>query len=278
MQPSAIQGFGISTNVANKNIRRTFVPSIISNGSEISRENVIMFATEGEATPDESTADEEITSEESSEEETSSDDETTSSEEDEVEAIKKTIAELETTLKNKNREINNVEKLGEQYTEAGYARKVAEMESYRRSRSANAADGKVVAKAGVLQNFLPIVDELKSLEEKYQGDEFAQKYSALSSEFNGVLSKMGVQEFTVAEGDKADSRRVTAVEEEHSDSIPKGCVIRAIEGSCGYELEGNVMRMAEAVVSLGPEAEEEAEEEAAEEATSTDSDKEESEE
>eukprot|EP00553_Chaetoceros_curvisetus_P004263 CAMPEP_0204628676 /NCGR_PEP_ID=MMETSP0717-20131115/16407_1 /ASSEMBLY_ACC=CAM_ASM_000666 /TAXON_ID=230516 /ORGANISM="Chaetoceros curvisetus" /LENGTH=232 /DNA_ID=CAMNT_0051645381 /DNA_START=76 /DNA_END=774 /DNA_ORIENTATION=- len=229
---------------------------------------VVMHATEGEASSEEpSAAEEEI----STTEEETSEEEAPASADDEVDAIKKEIAELETTLKNKNREINNVEKLGEQYTEAGYAREVAKMESYRRSRSANAADGKLVATANVLQNFLPIVDELQGLSEKYEGDEFAKKYSALSSEFMGVMSKMGVQEFTVAEGDKAEPSRVTAVVEEHSDSVPKGCVISPIEGKSGYELEGNVMRMAEAVVSLGPEASEEEAEESEEESNENES-------
>lgn len=257
MQPLAIEGFGISSkNIPYTNIRpSTFIPSILDTTDiKINRDIItVMYATEGEASSEEpSAAEEKIppTEEEASDEEEPAAD-------DEVDALKKEIAELENTLKNKNREINNVEKLGEQYTEAGYAREVAKMESYRRSRSANAADGKVVATAGVLQNFLPIIDELKTLGEKYDGDEFAKKYSALSSEFNGVMTKMGVQEFTVVEGDKAEPSRVTAVVEEHSDSIPKGCVISPIEGRSGFELEGNVMRMAEAVVSLGPEAAEE---------------------
>lgn len=180
---------------------------------------------------------------------------------EELEAIKKTIAELEGKLKNKNRELDSIEKMGEQYTQGGYARKVAEMEQFRKTRSAASADNKVVARAAVLQNFLPVVDELNVLTAKYGEDEFAAKYGALSWDFMGALKDLGVSEYATAEGDFADTRRVTAVEEEHSETIPAGCIISPLGN--GFEIDGNIMRMAAAVVSLGPEGAQE-EEEAAE--------------
>ena len=173
--------------------------------------------------------------------------------EDELETLKREIAEMENTLKNKNRELDSIEKMGEQYTDGGYARKVAEMEEFRKSKSAASANTKMTVRASVLQKFLPILDELQTLVEKHEGDEFAKKYAALSWDFNNSLTGMGVTEYSVAEGDATDSRRVNSVEKEHSETVPKGCVIEAID--TGYEIDGNVMRMAAAVVSLGPEAE-----------------------
>ena len=187
---------------------------------------------------------------------------------DTAEAIKKQIAELENTLRNKNRELDSIEKMGEQYTEGGYSRKVAEMEQVKKTKTAASKDNKLVAMASVLQNFLPVVDELKSLTEKYEGDEFAKKYGALSSDFNSALKNMGVTEYEVAAGDAADAGRVTAVEEVHSDDVAKGIVISVVNS--GYEMDGNIMRMAGAVVSLGPEAAvEAAAEESAEESEVT---------
>ena len=183
----------------------------------------------------------------------------------ELEAIKKEITDLEFKLKNKNRELDSIEKMGEQYTQGGYGRKVAEMEGNKKSRTAASGDKKMTARASVLENFLPVVDELKVLTDKYEGDVFAKKYAALSWDFNNALTDLGVAQYSAEEGDKADGRRVTAVESEHSDTVAKGCVIKALD--TGYELEGNVMRLAGAVVSLGPagesdetEAEPEAEE------------------
>ena len=70
-----------------------------------------------------------------------------------------------------------------------------------------------------------------------------------------MFADMGITEFTVSQGDKADARRIVTVEEEHSETIAQGCVIRPLQ--VGIELDGNVMKMAEAVVSLGPEKQEE---------------------
>ena len=183
-------------------------------------------------------------------------------EDPEITAIKKEIAELENTVKNKNRELDTIEKLGEQYTQGGYARKVAEMEQNKKNKAAAAGNSQTTAKAGVLQSFLPIMDELKSLTEKYDGNDFAKSYGALSWDFNNALKDMGVAEFTVEAGQVADSRRVQAVQEVHSEEVAKGVIIEVVDS--GFEMEGNVMRMAAAVVSLGPEAAEEA---AAEEAS-----------
>jgi molecular chaperone GrpE (heat shock protein) len=65
-----------------------------------------------------------------------------------------------------------------------------------------------------------------------------------------ALKELGVVEYTVAAGDAVNPQKVATIEEEYSDSIPKGSVIRPV--SMGMELAGNVMRLAQAVVSLGP--------------------------
>mmetsp|Transcript_2037 Transcript_2037/g.3695 ORF Transcript_2037/g.3695 Transcript_2037/m.3695 type:complete len:305 (-) Transcript_2037:142-1056(-) len=179
--------------------------------------------------------------------------------EDETKAIKKEIELLESQLKAKNRELDSIEKMAEQYTKAGYARKVAEMEQIKKTKVAASADKMVTAKASVLQTFLPVVDELKILSDKYKQEDFATKYSALSRDFNGALTDMGVEEYVIAEGDVVNASRATAVREEHSDSVAKGCVIEAL--ASGYELGDNVMRKAQVVASLGAKVEEKKKEE-----------------
>ena len=56
-------------------------------------------------------------------------------EDPEVVAIKEEIAKLESTLKEKRRELAYVSDKADEYTKSGYARKVAEMENMRRARS-----------------------------------------------------------------------------------------------------------------------------------------------
>ena len=67
-----------------------------------------------------------------------------------------------------------------------------------------------------------------------------------------------MEQFTVQEGDVVTKRRMEIVHEEYSNSITKGYVIKPIQ--MGYELKGNVIRMAKVVASLGSEQEEEEEE------------------
>lgn len=268
LSPASIQGFTVSTS------NRLTLASVTQQSqmafvtpSSFSRSKVLLNAADdkdAESVEDEgaeAAAAEEVTAEVTEDEPNAEADEPDNEVEaevtaeveadDTVEAIKKEVAELENTLRNKNRELDSIEKMGEQYTEGGYSRKVAEMEQVKKTKTAASKDNKLVAMASVLQNFLPVVDELKFLTEKYEGDEFAKKYGALSSDFNGALRNMGVTEYEVAVGDAADVGRVTAVEEVHSDDVAKGIVISVVNG--GYEMDGNIMRMAAAVVSLGPE-------------------------
>ena len=61
-------------------------------------------------------------------------------EDPEVTAIKEEIAQLESTLKEKRRELAYVSDKADEYTKSGYARKVAEMENMRRARSVSAQE------------------------------------------------------------------------------------------------------------------------------------------
>jgi len=62
-------------------------------------------------------------------------------EDPEVKAIKEEIAELEKTLKEKKSQIQYLQDSAERYSKAGYARKVAEMENMRRTRSVSTSEG-----------------------------------------------------------------------------------------------------------------------------------------
>lgn len=111
-----------------------------------------------------------------------------------------------------------------------------------------------VAVASVLQSFLPIMDDFEELEQKYGNDDFGKSFSALGGTLKSAFKELGVQEYSVKEGDQVNKQRITVVEEEYSDEFPKDTVIRPV--AVGMELQGNVMRMAECVASLGSEQDE----------------------
>lgn len=253
----------------------TFQPSVLATGSTKIISKTLLFEgtsdNNDEKVDDETTTTEVVEEEEeesATDEEDKDDNEEEEAEEEgekepeedpEITSLKEQISTLESQLKQKNRDLNNIQSLSDNYTKGGYARKVAEMESFRRSQNAASVDNVTAARALALQNFLPILEKLQEINEKYDGDEFAKSYNALSWDFKNALKDMGVEEFTVKEGDKVDGSRIVAVREEYSESFEKGAVIEPVE--IGYEIDGNVMRAASAVVSLG--AEEEVEEAAA---------------
>ena len=118
--------------------------------------------------------------------------------------------------------------------------------------------------AGVLTSFLPVLDNLGQLQDQYGDDEFGKSYNALQGIMRQVFTDLGATEYTVNTGDKVDMIRMNAIESVHSADYPADTVIQPL--TLGWELQGNVIRAAECVTSLGPEkVEEEAPEEEEEE-------------
>lgn len=111
------------------------------------------------------------------------------------------------------------------------------------------SSGRSSATAAVLSEFLPVYDKMNDLKAKFGGDDFGSKYSGLSME--NTFAKMGVKQFEVATGDPVDNSRMVVVEGTHSAEFDNNVVITPL--SKGMEFEGNVIRVAECVASLGPE-------------------------
>lgn len=114
------------------------------------------------------------------------------------------------------------------------------------------SSNKYSATAGVLTEFLPVLDKLEELRERYDGDEFGTKYSALAGGLRGAFAEMGVTEYTATVGEPVDASRVAVIESEHSETAAADTVLRPV--ATGMELQGNVVRMAKCVASLGVEA------------------------
>lgn len=169
--------------------------------------------------------------------------------------LKLTIAQLETEVKQKKTSLSNLQEAADRYTKAGYARQVALVENNKRMRGANMADNKGVARAAVIETFLPVLDDLDAVWSKYEGDEFVKSLSALRTEFMNSLHELGVTEYEAKVGDVVDGGRIVSVAEEHSEELGKGTVINVLK--TGLEISGNVVRPAECVGSLGSEKVEE---------------------
>lgn len=179
-------------------------------------------------------------------------------EDPEVTALKESIAELEATLADKKSKIQYELERCEEYSKSGYARKVADMENMKRVRSNIASTSRSSATAAVLKDFVPVYDKMNTLKETYSENEFGMKYSELN--LQSTFATLGVTDFAVEAGEKVNNFRMKVLESEISTEQPKDTILRQV--APGMELDGNVIRAALCVASLGPEEEAE---EAAEE-------------
>ena len=115
------------------------------------------------------------------------------------------------------------------------------------------SSNKYAATAAVLTEFLPVLDQLTATREQYDNDEFGRKYTALAGGMRAAFTELGVTEYTVAPGEPiVDPSRVVVVESEYSETIGANSVLRPV--TIGMELQGNVVRPAECVASLGAES------------------------
>mmetsp|Transcript_40062 Transcript_40062/g.96723 ORF Transcript_40062/g.96723 Transcript_40062/m.96723 type:complete len:252 (+) Transcript_40062:117-872(+) len=172
-------------------------------------------------------------------------------EDPELTALKQEIANLESELKAKQSTLSYTQSQVDEYSKGGYARKVAEMETMRRVRSSMNSSNRSSATASVLAEFLPLYDKFVSMKEQYAHTEFGSKYGSLSIE--DTFAKMGATEYSLEAGQDIDAYRMAAVESEYSTEIAKDMVIRQV--APGLEMEGNVIRAAQCVVSAGSEEE-----------------------
>mmetsp|Transcript_21392 Transcript_21392/g.27657 ORF Transcript_21392/g.27657 Transcript_21392/m.27657 type:complete len:266 (+) Transcript_21392:131-928(+) len=202
-------------------------------------------AEEGEPAEAQGSATEEAPEEDASEGE--------EEEDAELKALKEEIANLEQDLRTKRRTWMGTQDKAEEYTKTGYARRVAEMENMRRGRSMLASSNKQGAVALTLTQFLPIYDTLDELNTAYSEDDFGKQYGALYTSIKQAFSDLGAVEYAVAAGDSIDKLRMTVLDSEHSDEQPAETVLRVLRP--GMELQGNIVRPAEVVASLGVEEE-----------------------
>jgi len=197
-----------------------------------------------------SEGDDDIADESASNDNDSTDEEEGGPPEDpELTALKESIAALEATLTDKKSKLQYELEKCEEYSKSGYARKVADMENMKRVRSNIAATTQSSATAAVLKNFLPIYDRFNTLKETYMGDEFGRKYSEIN--LQKTFSIMGVTDFNVEAGEAVNNFRMKVLESEVSTEQRKDSILRQV--APGLELNGNVIRAALCVSSLGME-------------------------
>lgn len=117
-----------------------------------------------------------------------------------------------------------------------------------------ASTSQASATAAVLKDFLPMYDSLNTLKDTHSSDDFGAKYSNLN--LQQTFETLGVTSFGVEVGEKVNNFRMKVLESEVSTEQKKDTVLREV--APGMELDGNVIRAALCVSSLGEEVKEEA--------------------
>mmetsp|Transcript_36436 Transcript_36436/g.75833 ORF Transcript_36436/g.75833 Transcript_36436/m.75833 type:complete len:146 (-) Transcript_36436:272-709(-) len=106
--------------------------------------------------------------------------------------------------------------------------------------------------ASTLTQFLPIYDRLQELNQENQNDDFGKQYGALYTSMKQAFADLGVEEYSVQVGSNVDNFRMSVLDSHHDDTQAADTVLECLAG--GLELQGNIVRPAQVVASLGPEA------------------------
>jgi molecular chaperone GrpE (heat shock protein) len=111
------------------------------------------------------------------------------------------------------------------------------------------SSNKYASTAAVLTEFLPVLDTLVDLRDRYGNDAFGQQYNALPGAVKAGFVNMGTTEYSATVGAAMDTSRMTVVETVHGNASPKDTVLQCVHP--GLELQGNVIRPCLVVASLG---------------------------
>ena len=109
------------------------------------------------------------------------------------------------------------------------------------------SSNKYTATAAILTEFLPAMDALNSLKERYETNDFGKMYNALPDAIRGGFTSMGCTEYNVETNTMFDSNRMIIIDTVPSTTVPKDCVV--LTAMPGVELQGNTVRLAQVVVS-----------------------------
>jgi molecular chaperone GrpE (heat shock protein) len=115
------------------------------------------------------------------------------------------------------------------------------------------SSNKYTATATILTEFLPAMDALNSLKERYENNDFGKMYNALPDAIRTGYISMGCTEYTIESNTMFDPNRMTMIDAEPSTTVPKDGVIRTVIP--GMELQGNSIRLAQVVTSAGNNSE-----------------------
>lgn len=132
-------------------------------------------------------------------------------------------------------------------------RALADLENVRRRAQREAEDARRNAKAGLLEDLLPLIDPftlgLDAAKTHPGAEAFTQGFSMILQQFEQVLAQHGVEKLDPL-GEAFDPQWHEASAERPDDAHASGVVLEVQR--VGYRLQGRLLRPAQVVVSSGP--------------------------
>jgi molecular chaperone GrpE len=123
----------------------------------------------------------------------------------------------------------------------------ADFENYRKRAAKEAAAAGSRAKAGLVRELLPVLDNLeRALDHADEGESLLEGVRLVHSDLVGVLQRSGVQSFDPS-GEPFDPTLHEALSTRPQDGQHPGTVVEVVEK--GYRLNDTILRPARVVVS-----------------------------
>ncbi len=161
-----------------------------------------------------------------------------------------------------NAALAEAEARAEEYLD-GWQRARAEFANYRRRQEQQRKQMQVNAKANVLVQLLPVMDDLKraleAVPEEIEGNPWVSGVEQVQRKWQAALEREGLSALLVKAGESFDPNIHEALTHEPSTEVEAGKVIEVVQP--GYEVDGVILRPALVRVSCGSPAVREEEEE-----------------
>jgi len=164
-------------------------------------------------------------------------------------------AESEDELAALNAALAEAEARAAEYLD-GWQRARAEFANYRRRQEQQRKQMQVTAKANVLVQLLPVMDDLKraleAVPEEIEGDPWVSGVEQVQRKWRAALEREGLCILPVEAGDAFDPNIHEALTHEPSSDVEAGKVIEVAQP--GYQVDGVILRPALVRVSSGSPA------------------------
>lgn len=172
------------------------------------------------------------------------------------------LVEGEDELEAVNAALSEAEARAAEYLD-GWQRARAEFANYRRRQEQQRQQMQVAAKASVLVQLLPVLDDLKraleAVPEESEGNPWLSGVEQVQRKWQAALERVGLSVLPVEAGDAFDPNVHEALTHEPCAEMEAGKIIQVVQP--GYEVDDTVLRPALVRVSSGSPGADEAEDE-----------------